>query len=59
MNSTVIARRYNLDDTGLPLPSFLTDPDESDAEDNPQPRIPNLSDYQLPSFLLNTSAATH
>ena len=58
MNSTVIARRYNLDDTGLPLPSFLTDPDESDAEDTPQPRIPNLSDYQLPSFLLNTSAAT-
>ena len=58
MNSTVIARRYNLDDTGLPLPSFLTDPDESDAEDTPQPRIPNLSDYKLPSFLLNTSAAT-
>ena len=45
MNSTVTPRRYYIDDTGLQISSFLVDPDECDAEDSTQPRIPNFSDY--------------
>ena len=58
LNSTAILRDSILDDTGLPFPSFLTNPDESDDEDTSQPTIPNIYDYQLPSFLLSTSTAS-
>ena len=58
LNSTAILRHSILDDTGLPFPSFLTNPDESDDEDTSQPTIPNIYDYQLPSFLLSTSTAS-
>ena len=54
MNSTVIPQAEQ-DGVDLPLPSFLVDPDE----ENLQPPIPNLSDFHLPSFLLNSSVSLH
>ena len=50
LNSTAILRHSILDDTGLPFPSFLTNPDESDDEDTSQPTIPTSTTINsLPS----------
>ena len=56
LSSTTIVSSSSQDGSSLPLPSFLTNPVESDDEDTPQPQTPNLSDYQLPTFLLNSAA---
>ena len=54
LNST---RRSILISPELPLPSFLTLTEDS-AEDVPQLTTPNLSDYELSSFLRDTSPET-